>query len=76
MEINEILSFKDLTKLLNISNNKLTRLTRQGLPCVSLGRDKKVFLKGSILQWLKNREIAVFCYLIAPLALTNIKKLP
>jgi len=56
MDINEILSFKDLTKLLNISNNKLTRLTRQGLPCVLLGGDRKVFLKGSILQWLKNKE--------------------
>jgi hypothetical protein len=56
MEISEILSFKDLTKLLNISNNKLTRLTRQGLPFVSLGGGRKVFLKGSILQWLKNKE--------------------
>ena len=56
MEINEILNFKDLTKLLNISSNKLTRLTRQGLPCVSLGGGRKVFLKESILQWLKNKE--------------------
>ena len=55
MEINEVLSFKDLTKLLNISNNKLTRLTKQGLPFVDLGA-RKVFLKSSILQWLKNRE--------------------
>jgi len=56
MEISEILSFKDLSKLLDITNNKLTRLTKQGLPCVSLGGDRKVFLKSSILQWLKNRE--------------------
>ena len=56
MEINEVLSFNDLMKLLNISNNKLTRLTKQGLPCVSLGGGRRVFLKGSILQWLKNRE--------------------
>jgi predicted DNA-binding transcriptional regulator AlpA len=55
MEINEVLSFNDLMKLLNISNNKLTRLTKQGLPCVSLGGGRRVFLKGSILQWLKNR---------------------
>ena len=57
MNNNEILSFKDLTKLLNITSNKLTRLTKQGLPCVSLG-DRKVFLKGSILQWLKDKEKA------------------
>ena len=56
MEITEVLSFNDLMKLLNISNNKLTRLTRQGLPFVSLGGGRKVFLKGSILQWLKNKE--------------------
>lgn len=56
MEINEILSFKDLMKLLNITSNKLTRLTRQGLPWVALGGEKKVFLKDSILQWLRNRE--------------------
>ena len=56
MEINEVLSFKDLAKLLNISNNKPTRLTRQGLPFVSFGGGRKIFLKGSILQWLKNQE--------------------
>ena len=56
MEINEVLSFEDLMKLLNISSNKLTRLTGQGLPSVSLGGGRMVFLKGSILQWLKNRE--------------------
>jgi phage terminase Nu1 subunit (DNA packaging protein) len=56
MEINEILSSKELAKLLNISTNKLTRLTKQGLPCVLLGDDGKVFLKGSVLEWLRNRE--------------------
>ena len=58
METNEILSFKDLAKLLNISTNKVTRLTKQGLPCVLLGGGdyRKVFLKGSVIQWLKNRE--------------------
>lgn len=57
MEINEVLSFKDLTKLLNITSNKLTRLTKQGLPSVSLG-ENKVFLKDSILHWLKDKENA------------------
>lgn len=56
MEINEILSSRDLAKLLNISSNKLTRLTRQGLPCVSLGRGRKIFLKDSITKWLKAQE--------------------
>lgn len=56
MEINEVLSFEDLRKLLNISKNKLTRLTKQGLPYTSLGAGRKIFLKASILQWLKNRE--------------------
>jgi predicted DNA-binding transcriptional regulator AlpA len=56
MEINEVLSFEDLMKLLNISSNKLTRLIKQELPYISLGAGRKVFLKSSILQWLKNRE--------------------
>lgn len=56
MEINEVLSFKDLMKLLDITSNKLTRLTTQGLPYASLGGDRKIFLKSSILQWLRNRE--------------------
>lgn len=56
METNEVLSFKDLAKLLNITSNKLTRLTKQGLPYASLGGDRKIFLKDSVLQWLKNRE--------------------
>jgi phage terminase Nu1 subunit (DNA packaging protein) len=57
MEINAILSFKDLTKLLNISGNKLTRLIKEGMPCVYLGGDdRKVFLKGSVIEWLKNRQ--------------------
>jgi len=58
METNEIiLNSKDLAKLLNISGNKLTRLIKEGMPHISLGGDdRKVFLKGSVLQWLKNRE--------------------
>lgn len=56
METNEVLSFEDLAKLLNISNNKLTRLVRQGLPYISVGYETKIFLKSSVLEWLKNRE--------------------
>ena len=56
MEIEEILSFKDLAKLLNITTNKLTRLTKEGLPYISLGGNRKIFLRNSVLQWLKNRE--------------------
>ena len=56
MEVSEIISFQELAKLLNISTNKLTRLSKQGLPCVVLGGDRKVFLKGSVLEWLRNRQ--------------------
>ena len=58
MEINEILNTKDLKELLNITGNKLTRLTKQGLPFVSLGGggERKVFLRDSLLQWLKSQE--------------------
>jgi len=56
METEEVLNSKDLTKLLNISGNKLTRLIREGLPYISLGAGRKVFLKGSVLEWLRNRE--------------------
>jgi len=56
METNEILSSKDLSKLLNITTNKLTRLIKKELPYISLGAGRKVFLKSSILQWLKNQE--------------------
>ena len=56
MGTEEILSSKELAKLLNISSNKLTRLTKEGLPYVSLGYETKIFLKSSILQWLINRE--------------------
>jgi len=56
MDTNEVLCFEDLAKLLNISNNKLIRLTKQDLPYVSLGYETKIFLKSSILEWLKNRE--------------------
>jgi len=56
MDISEILNHKDLAKLLNISTNKLTRLTKEGLPCVRLGADRKVFLQDQVLQWLRNRQ--------------------
>ncbi len=56
MEINAILSSMDLAKLLNISSNKLTRLTKQGLPCVSLGGNRKVFLRDAVLNWLENKQ--------------------
>ena len=55
VETNEILSLEDLTKLLNVTSNRLTRLTKRGLPYVKLG-DRKVFLKDSITEWLRNRE--------------------
>ena len=56
--MNEILSTKDLKELLNVTGNKLTRLTKRGLPFVSLGGDgdRKVFLKDSVTQWLKAQE--------------------
>ena len=56
METNEILSSDDLAKLLNVSRNKLTRLVKAGLPSVSLGAGRKVFLKGSVLQWLQSLQ--------------------
>jgi len=55
MEISEILSLEDLTKLLNITKNKLTRLTREGLPYVRFG-DRKVFLRDSVTEWLRSQE--------------------
>ena len=57
MEVkDEILSFKDLMKLLNITSNKLTRLTKQGLPYVPVGAETKIFLIGSVLEWLQSNE--------------------
>ena len=56
MATNEILSFKELAKLLNVSGNKLTRLVNEGLPSVSLGAGRQVFLKDSVLEYLKNKE--------------------
>ena len=56
IETNEILSIEDLTKLLNVTTNKLTRLTKKGLPCVTLGGDRKIFLRDSIADWLKAQE--------------------
>jgi len=47
---------RELEELLGLSKNKVTRLIRQGLPYASLGAERRVFLRSSILQWLKNRE--------------------
>jgi hypothetical protein len=41
---------------LNISGNKLTWLMKADMPQIVLGADRQVFLKGSVLLWLKNRE--------------------
>ena len=56
MDTNEVLSFDDLAKLLNISGNKLTRLIHRGLPYVQLGYNTKIFLKDAVLLWLKSKE--------------------
>ena len=56
MENSEVLSFEELAKFLNISGNKLTRLINKGLPYISAGYETKIFLKSSVLEWLKNRE--------------------
>ena len=52
----EVVSFDELAKLLNISGNKLTRLIGKGLPYIDVGYETKMFLKNSVLEWLKNRE--------------------
>ena len=53
---NELMTEQEVEELLGLSRNKLTRLTKQGLPYASLGGDKRVFFRSSVLQWLKNRE--------------------
>jgi len=54
--IDEIINSEDLKKLLNVTGNKLTRMTKQGLPCVWLGDGKKVFLRDSLEEWLKSQQ--------------------
>ena len=56
MEINEILSSKELAELLNVTSNKLTRLTKQGLPFVCLGDGRRVFIRDSVTEWLRSKE--------------------
>ena len=53
----EIINCEDLKRILNVTDNKLTRMTKQGLPCVSLGDGRKVFLRDSITEWLKSKEV-------------------
>ena len=53
----EIMNCEDLKRILNVTDNKLTRMTKQGLPCVSLGDGRKVFLRDSITEWLKSKEV-------------------
>jgi len=54
---NEIISFDDLRKVLNVTGNKLTRMVKQGLPCVLLGDGRKVFLRASVTEWLRSKEV-------------------
>lgn len=52
----EILTFEKVANLLNISSNRLTRLIKKGLPCVSLGYESKIFLKNEVIEWLRNSD--------------------
>ena len=52
----EILTFEQVTNLLKISSNRLTRLIKKGLPCVSLGYETKIFLKSAVIEWLRNSD--------------------
>lgn len=52
----EIINCEDLKRILNITDNKLTRLTKQGLPFVCLGDGRKVFLRDSLTEWLKSQQ--------------------
>ena len=56
MEISEILSSRELAKLLNVTSNKLTRLTKQGLPFVCLGDGRRIFIRDSVTEWLRSKE--------------------
>lgn len=47
---------EDLKRILNVTDNKLTRMTKQGLPCVKLGDGRKVLLRDSLLKWLRSQE--------------------
>lgn len=53
----EIMNCEELKRILNVTDNKLTRMTKQGLPCVKLGDGRKVFLRDSITEWLRSKEV-------------------
>jgi hypothetical protein len=54
-----VLNRQDLKELLGVKNLRLKALIAQGLPHITLnaGRGSVVFLKSSVLAWLKSLEL-------------------
>ena len=47
---------KELKKLLGISSKRITLLIKEGMPFIQIG-EKRLFLKDSVLRWLKSQEL-------------------
>ena len=51
----EIIHEQDLTQLLGLKKGALYRLRKQGLPCVPLTRNNRVYLVNDVLEWMESR---------------------
>lgn len=58
MEDKTVLNRRDLKELLGVKNLRLRRLIAQGLPYIVINSERGayVFLRSSILAWLKSME--------------------
>jgi len=51
----EIIHEQDLAQLLGVKKGVLYRLRKQGLPCVALTRNHRVYLVQDVLTWMESR---------------------
>jgi predicted DNA-binding transcriptional regulator AlpA len=51
----EIILEKELMGLLGVKKGTMYRLRKQGLPCVPLTRNHRVYLVRNVLEWMENR---------------------
>ena len=50
---------EELRKLLKVSKAQLSSMRKKGLPFIELSRVQRLYLEGSVLKWLAERESCV-----------------
>jgi hypothetical protein len=56
LSFKNIILEEELRKLLKVNKLQLSNMRKKGLPFIELSRIQRLYLEGSVLKWLSERE--------------------